>query len=46
MLIVDSELELKDRFAHNARAAGIIGFSIFGKNKYFALNKKDGTRKK
>ena len=46
MLIVDSELELKNRFTHNARAAGIIGFSIFGKNKYFALNKKMELEKK
>ena len=46
MLIVDSELELKNRFIHSARAAGIIGFSIFGKNKYFALNKKMELEKK
>ena len=29
MLIIDSELELKKSFS--ARAAGIVGFSIFGK---------------
>lgn len=38
MLIIDSEAILKDRYLYSARAAGIMGFSLFGKNATYALN--------
>ena len=38
MLIVDSKSTVKDRNLFTARGAGIIGFSIFGKDITYALN--------
>jgi phenylacetate-coenzyme A ligase PaaK-like adenylate-forming protein len=38
MIIIDSPSVLKDRAKFSARGAGILGFSIFGKDKVFALN--------
>ena len=46
MLIIDSESEIRNRSVHSARAAGIIGFSIFGKNKYYALNENMELKEK
>lgn len=38
MLILDSESMVKDRNSFSARGAGILGFSIFGKDVTYALN--------
>jgi len=38
MLIIDSESIIKDRTIFTARGAGVIGFSIFGKDVTYALN--------
>lgn len=38
MLIIDSADTIKNRSRFNARAAGILGFSMFGKSTVFALN--------
>lgn len=38
MLILDSSAVLKDRKMFSARGAGILGFSIFGRDKMYALN--------
>ena len=38
MIIIDSPSVLKNRAMFSARGAGIIGFSIFGKNKIYALD--------
>ncbi len=38
MLIIDSESTVKKRSNFSARTAGIVGFSIFGKDHTFALN--------
>lgn len=38
MLILDSDDLLKDRSRLGARAAGVIGFSIFGRNTCYALD--------
>ncbi len=38
MLIVDGPGTVKNRNAFSARAAGILGFSIFGRNPTYALN--------
>jgi len=38
MLIIDSPNVLKDRQAFSARGAGILGFSMFGKDVTYALN--------
>lgn len=40
MVIVDSPELLKDRSRFNARAAGILGFSVFGRNHHYCLNEK------
>jgi len=40
MVIVDSADLLKDRTRFNARAAGILGFSIFGRNHHYCLDDK------
>tara|TARA_Y100000748_G_scaffold291051_1_gene278188 strand:- start:113 stop:1030 length:918 start_codon:yes stop_codon:yes gene_type:complete len=40
MLIVDSPSTVKNRKSFSARAAGIIGFSTFGKRPVYALNDK------
>lgn len=38
MLIIDSPSVLKDRMMFSARGAGILGFSIFGSDRTYALN--------
>ena len=38
MLIIDSKSIIKDRTLFSARGAGVIGFSIFGKDVTYALN--------
>lgn len=38
MLIIDSPSVIKDRAMFSARGAGILGFSIFGADKTYALN--------
>ena len=38
MLIIDSETVLKNRNMFSARGAGILGFSMFGSKRMFALN--------
>jgi hypothetical protein len=38
MLVIDSKSVLKDRNNFSARSAGIIGFSIFGRDVTYALN--------
>jgi len=38
MIIIDSASVLKDRMMFSARGAGILGFSIFGSKKIYALN--------
>jgi hypothetical protein len=38
MLIVDSKDTISDRKDFNARAAGILGFSMFGSEIFYALN--------
>lgn len=38
MLVIDSETVLGNRNIHSARAAGILGFSIFASDKLYALD--------
>lgn len=38
MIILDSSAVLKNRAMFSARGAGILGFSIFAKDKFFALD--------
>lgn len=38
LLLLDSPLVKKDRSLYSARGAGIIGFSLFGRDTEFALN--------
>lgn len=38
MVIVDSAEQLRDRTRFNARAAGILGFSPFGRQHYYCLD--------
>lgn len=38
MIVVDSPAVIKDRALFSARGAGILGFSIFGRDRIFALN--------
>lgn len=38
MIVVDSPALLKDRSRFNARAAGILGFSVFGRSHYYCLD--------
>lgn len=38
MLIIDSETTIKDRNLFSARGAGILGFSIFGNKRAYALD--------
>ena len=40
MIILDSEEVIKNRQMFSARGAGILGFSMFGKEKIFALDKE------
>jgi phenylacetate-coenzyme A ligase PaaK-like adenylate-forming protein len=41
MLIIDQDPRLASKLNFNARAAGIFGFSIFGKNHCYLLDKKN-----
>lgn len=38
MIVIDSPSVLKDRASFSARGAGILGFSMFGSDRMFALN--------
>ncbi|RXW30761.1 acyl-protein synthetase [Enterobacter ludwigii] len=38
MLIIDTPAVMKDRNMFSARGAGILGFSIFGSDRFYALN--------
>ncbi|MCI8466538.1 MAG: acyl-protein synthetase [Lachnospiraceae bacterium] len=38
MIIIDSPSVIKDRISFSARGAGILGFSIFGRDKIYALD--------
>jgi len=40
MIILDSENVIKDRALFSARGAGILGFSLFGSQRLFALDDK------
>jgi len=40
MIILDSESVIKDRTNFSARGAGILGFSMFGKERLFALDEE------
>jgi phenylacetate-coenzyme A ligase PaaK-like adenylate-forming protein len=40
MIIIDSEAVLKDRNSFSARGAGILGFSMFGSKRIYALNEE------
>jgi phenylacetate-coenzyme A ligase PaaK-like adenylate-forming protein len=40
MIVIDSPEVIKDRNLFSARGAGILGFSIFGNKRIFALNEK------
>jgi len=40
MIIIDSENVVKDRNLFSARGAGILGFSMFGTKRIYALNDK------
>jgi len=40
MIIIDSESVVKDRNLFSARGAGILGFSMFGSKRIYALNDK------
>ena len=42
MIIIDSSSVLKDRNMFSARGAGILGFSIFGSKRFYALDDKMG----
>lgn len=38
MVVIDSPALVKDRSRFNARAAGILGFSVFGRSHYYCLD--------
>jgi len=40
MIIIDGESTVSNRASFSARGAGILGFSMFGKDKVFALDKQ------
>jgi len=40
MIIIDSESVIKDRNLFSARGAGILGFSMFGSKRMYALNEQ------
>ena len=44
LIIIDTELVKKDPRLYSARGAGIIGFSIFGRDIFFALDKDMNLR--
>ena len=39
MIIVDSNELFKDRTKINARSAGILGYSVFGRDHFYCLDK-------
>jgi len=45
MLIIDSESILKNRKMFSARSGAILGFSIFGRERFFALDENMQLRK-
>lgn len=42
MVVIDSPALVKDRSRFNARAAGILGFSVFGRSHYYCLDDQLG----
>ena len=46
MIIFDRSNIIKDRKLFSARGAGILGFSIFGKDHFYAFDEKNRLRKK
>ena len=44
MIIVDKESTIKSKAAFNARAAGIIGFSQFGRDHFYLLDENENIR--
>ena len=40
MIIIDTESVIKDRNLFSARGAGILGFSMFGCKRIYALNEQ------
>ena len=44
LIIIDTEIVKKDPRLYSARGAGIIGFSIFGRDIFFALDKDMNLR--
>ena len=40
MIVVDSDELFKDRTKLNARAAGILGYSVFGRDHFYCLDKE------
>jgi len=44
MVICDSQGVLRDRQAHTARAAGILGMSVFGREHFYALDEQMALR--
>jgi phenylacetate-coenzyme A ligase PaaK-like adenylate-forming protein len=38
MVIIDSRSTIRDRRTHSARAAGIVGMSMFGRDHFYALD--------
>ena len=40
MLILDTSAVIKDRAMFSARGAGILGFSIFGTDRLYALDEE------
>ena len=44
MIIIDNESTIKNRNKFSARSAGIFGFSMFGKDKLFALDDQMNLR--
>ena len=46
MIIFDRSDVIKDRKLFSARGAGILGFSIFGKDHFYAFDEKNKLREK
>ena len=46
MIIFDRSDIIKDRKLFSARGAGILGFSIFGKDHFYAFDEKNKLREK
>ena len=45
MIIIDSESVVRDRKLFSARGAGILGFSMFGSKRIYALDENMNLRK-